>query len=110
MSDLALLQLFATKINCEIQHNIFKGAHIGGMVTINDGHSGENFCGNAGDTTGHSKYINETDSKSTSKSASSATSKASTGGHAKSHHAKKDQSCGHGWGQSPCKKVMILMI
>ena len=75
MPGLYLLQLFNTKENCHIQSNLFKNAHISGAVVINDSKSGENFCGNAGDTTGHSGYTNET--SSSSKSASSAHSSSS---------------------------------
>ena len=47
-----------TKEWCSIQANDFVGAVIKGSVTIDDSYSGENFCGNAGDVTGHSLYEN----------------------------------------------------
>ena len=79
MPGLYLLQLFETKENCSIQANLFKGAHIGGTVTIDDDNSGENFCGNAGDTTGNSHYTDMSDSKSDSNSRSSSSAGANAG-------------------------------
>ena len=90
MPGLYLLQLFNSKENCHIQNNLFKGAHIGGMVSISDAHSGENFCGDAGDTTGHSVYTNETSSSSISASSahsSSSAHSAANGGSANSSHS-----------------------
>ena len=90
---------------------MFHGAKIGGFVKINNSGSGENFCGDAGDTVDGSHYLNEVHSDSSSTSASSSSSSAGGSGHAamtkskaKSHHATKDQACGGGWGQDSCKK------
>ena len=47
-----------TKEWCSIQANDFVDAVVGGSITIDDSYSGENFCGNAGDVTGHSLYEN----------------------------------------------------
>ena len=63
--------LMATNEHCKEQSNNLKGAHIAGGVTINDSHSGENFCGNAGNTTGHSRYVNKTRSSARSSADSS---------------------------------------
>ena len=68
MPGLYLLQLFESHEDCKIQMNNFHNAKIAGGVTIDDDNSGENFCGNAGDTTGGSSYVNEVSSKSNSKS------------------------------------------
>merc|ERR1712166_1075211 len=104
MPGLYLLQLFDTKEHCKIQSNNLKDAHIGGNYIDDNSHSGENFCGNAGDTTGHSKYLNKVTSKATSK----ATSKSSSGGGSTTPPASKPSTppstggsskvCGGGWG------------
>merc|ERR1712166_39226 len=70
MPGLYLLQLFNTKENCKIQSNNLQGAHIRGNYTVNDSHSGENFCGNAGDTTGGSSYTNSASSSANANSSS----------------------------------------
>ena len=86
MPGLQLLQLsFVTKEHCQIQTENLDGAVIKGGVWITDAHSGENFCGNAGDTTGHSKF---TTSTSSSANSSSSASSSSGGGTSAGHKAE----------------------
>ena len=87
MPGLQLLQLsFNAKENCRIQTVNLDGAVITGGVYSTDAHSGENFCGNAGDTTGHSRFSTYTSSSARSSANSSSTS---GGGTSAGQNAKK---------------------
>ena len=115
MPGLYLLQLFNSHENCKIQTNMFDYAHIRGGVVVDDHKSGENFCGNAGTTSGHSTYTNEAITKSASSADSSASSSAMSGG--SGHHAAaskpappKKVDCGNGWGQTKCLQQIIILI
>ena len=124
MPTLYLLNLFNTRENCNIQTNIFKGAHIGGGVSISDAGSGENFCGNAGDTTGHSTYTNESSSSSSANSSSSSASSAGQNAmqNAKNneHHSSSQpapaspqkpaaqQSSACAWGPGACGIILLI--
>ena len=66
-----------TKGPCHMQTNNFDGAFIKGSVAVDNDHSGENFCGNAGLTTGGSTYVNRV--ASSANSSSSASSSANAG-------------------------------
>ena len=94
MPGLYLLQLFESKENCKIQFNNFHGAHITGSVTVDDSNSGENFCGDAGDTTGNSTYTNMSSSSSKAASTSASSSSAMTA--APSNVGSKNVSKAHG--------------
>ena len=106
-----------TKGACKIQSNDFDGSFIKGSVHIIDAHSGENFCGTAGLTTGGSHYVNSSDSASSSNSSSSSASSAGQAAAAKAHHPKTKvahnvvhkvkSACA--WGDA-CNKVIIMMI
>ena len=60
-----------TTDNCKIQTTDLLGAHIGGNVSINDSNAGENFCGDAGNTTDGATFTNTATSSATSSSTSS---------------------------------------
>merc|ERR1712166_739803 len=83
-----------TKENCKIQSNNLQGVHIGGSVTINDSGSGENFCGNAGDTSGGSSYTNSSSSSANSSSSSSGGGGASSAGHNAMQNALNNKPSG----------------
>merc|ERR1712195_116583 len=89
-----LINLMRTKEHCKIQSNNLQGVHIGGSVTINDSGSGENFCGNAGDTSGHSHYTNKSSSSANSSSSSSGGGGASSAGHNAMRNALNNKPSG----------------
>ena len=113
-----------TKENCLIQTNEFQDATIGKGVTITDAHSGENFCGNAGDTSGHSTYTNTATSASASTAGSSTTSSAGQTAMQKAKNtstkpapapaptkalpAKTTDGCA--WGPGACGMQIILLL
>ena len=120
---------------CKIQSNNFTGAHIGGSVTEDDSHSGENFCGNAGDTMCGSKYSNSSSSSADSSANSSSNSQDGEGGehggssgssgnnaaqralaNTKQHSSggqgstsSSKKACGPGWNQTKCSMLVILL-
>ena len=122
MPGLYLLQLMETKENCNIQQNDFSGSFLRGNVIIKSVHTGENFCGDAGDTGEGSSYKNEVTSNSassgTSTSASSAGTAAAASSHSSSthkiqHHAAAKapvakKVCGSGWGQHACSIIILI--
>ena len=109
-----------THLPCHVQTNNFDGATIKGMVSVDNDHSGENFCGNAGLTTGGSTYVNKVASDSTSSSSSSSASSAGQNAMQKAknneHHSapapakKAPASSACAWGAGACGMQIILLL
>ena len=66
MPALYLLNLENSTFNCKIGNMDNSGATIGTLT--NNTTSGENFCGKAGNVSGHGKYVNSVSSKADSTS------------------------------------------
>ena len=107
-----------THLPCHVQTNNFDGAFIKGKVSVDNDNSGENFCGNAGLTTGDSTYVNRVASDSNSSSSSSSASSAGQNAMQKAknneHHSapakKAPASSACAWGAGACGMQIILLL